>query len=111
MRSRSRPSWNGLESLSYYRKMKKRAALGLSNLETTHRFLLWSLASGASVASVVAITAIRATGRPIMAPLGASIIACTTFVTTTCWCLAFFMPDAYRSRVLAEPPSLDEPSV
>ena len=43
---------------------------------------------------------IRATGQPIMAPLGVSIIACTTLVTTTCWWLAFFMPDAYRRVVL-----------
>ncbi|GEM_PF-1298838 len=98
-------TWNGLESFRYYGKMKKRAALGISNPETTHRFLLWSLASAASVASAASMIVIRAAGLPIMAPLGASIIACTTFVTTTCWWLAFFMPDAYRRRVLGIDPT------
>ena len=97
--------WNGAESIRYYGKMKKRAALGLSNPETTHRFLLWGLASVTSVASTASIIVIRAAGLPIMAPLGASIIACTTLATTLCWWLAFFMPDVYRRRVLRIDPA------
>lgn len=92
--------WNGLESIRYYGKMKRRAALGLANAETTHRFLLWALASAASVAMVTAIIAIRAAGLPVLAPVGASLIACATLLTTACWWLAFFMPNVYRRRVL-----------
>ena len=96
--------WNGIESVRYYGKMKRRAAIGLSNPETTHRFLLWALASGASVSSIGVMIAIRAAGLPVMSPVGASIIACTTFVTTACWWLAFFMPDVYRRHVLGLAP-------
>jgi len=103
--------WNGLESIRYYGKMKKRAALGLANAETTHRFLLWALASAATVALAAVIIAIRAAGLPIMAPLGTTLISCTTLVTTACWWLAFFMPDAYRRRVLGIEPEAGEPAV
>ncbi|MEM9174187.1 MAG: hypothetical protein AAGC67_03060 [Myxococcota bacterium] len=99
--------WNGFESMRYYAKMKRRMALGLAHPETTHRFLLWSIASGTSVLMTLAIIAIRAAGLPIMAPLGASVIACSTFVTTFCWWLAFFMPDVYRRRVLGIAPEAD----
>jgi hypothetical protein len=93
--------WNGIESVRYYRIMLRRSAIGLSNAETTHRFLLWSIASFASVASILAISAIRASGVPIMSPVPIAIIACTSGITTTCWALAFFMPDAYRRLVLS----------
>jgi len=96
--------WNGFESIRYYGKMKRRAALGLANAETTHRFLLWSLASVASVALIAAIMTIRAAGLPILAPVGVSLIACAALVTTACWWLAFFMPDVYRRRVLGIAP-------
>ena len=88
--------------------MKKRAALGLSNPETTHRFLLWGLASILSVVGAAAMITIRAAGLPIMASLGGSIIACTTFATSVCWWLAFFMPEAYRRRFLGIGPSSAE---
>ncbi|MBB84637.1 MAG: hypothetical protein CL931_12575 [Deltaproteobacteria bacterium] len=97
--------WNGLESIAYYGKMKKCAALGLSNPETTHRFLLWGLASILSVVGAAAMITIRAAGLPIMAPLGGSIIACTTFATAACWWRAFFMRDAYPRIFLGIDPS------
>lgn len=94
-------AWNGIESVRYYHIMLRRSALGLANAETTHRFLLWSIASFASVFSILAISAIRASGVPIMSPLPIALIACTSGVTTLCWALAFFMPEAYRRRVLS----------
>lgn len=100
--------WNAVESLHYYRKMKRRAALGLANAETTHRFLLWALASGAAVGSILVMIGMRAAGLPILAPLGASLIACTSCVATICWWLAFFMPDAYRRKVLGVAAGRDE---
>lgn len=102
--------WNALESLRYYRNMKRRMALGLANAETTHRFLLWSLASGLSVFAVLTIIVIRASGTPIVSATPMAVIACTTFFTTACWALAFFMPDAYRRRFLeAQPDGPDAP--
>jgi len=97
-------AWNAFESFRYYRIMKRREKLGLANAETTHRFLLWAIASACSVLSIGSIAAIRATGVPILSSLPMSILSSTTLVTTTCWWLAFFMPDAYRRRVLGVDP-------
>lgn len=92
--------WNALESSEYYRRMRRRRALGLATADTTHRFLLWAVASWASAVPIAAISLMRSFGTPILTPLPISLIGCTTLVTSTCWWLAFFMPDAYRRRVL-----------
>ena len=55
-------------------------------------------------AKIAAIMTIRITGLPILAPLGASLISCASLLNTGCWWLAFFMPDAYRHRVLGIEP-------
>ena len=94
--------WNGLESSIYHRAMKKRLAIGLADPETTHRFLLWALASWGSVVHVSAILIIRASGLPILAPLPMTIIATSSLITSVCWWLAFLMPDFYRARVLGQ---------
>ena len=96
--------WNAFESFRYYGIMKRREKLGLANAETTHRFRLWAIASGCSVVSIGSIAVIRASGVPILSSMPMSIISCTTLVTTTCWWLAFFMPDGYRRRVLGIQP-------
>ena len=93
-------TWNAIESIRYWRIMKRRMALGLAQAETTHRFFLWGISSATSIITAVSIIVIRGSGLPIMAPLPMAIISCTTFVTSTCWWLAFFMPDAYRVHVL-----------
>ncbi len=41
--------WTSLESLLYYRLMRKRTKLGLADPLATHRFLLWGLGAGSSV--------------------------------------------------------------
>ena len=94
--------WNAIESSLYYRSMKKRLALGLAQPETTHRFLLWALASWCSVAQVAAVFVIRASGLPILAPLPMGIIAFSSLFASICWWLAFCMPETYRSRVLGQ---------
>jgi len=97
--------WNGMESIRYYANMKKRASIGLSSPEITHRFLLWSIASAACTLLVVAMIVIRAAGLPVLAPLGAILISSVALVAATCWWLAFFMPDLYQRRVLGIAPS------
>ncbi|HEB89594.1 MAG TPA: hypothetical protein ENI85_08500 [Deltaproteobacteria bacterium] len=94
--------WNGVESSLYYRAMQRRLAIGLAEPETTHRFLLWALASWGSVAHITAILVIRASGLPIIAPLPMTIIATSSLVTSVCWWLAFLMPDSYRTRILGD---------
>ncbi len=93
-------AWNAAESFRYWRIMKKRLALELARADTTHRFLLWGLASTASAFLALSILSIRAAGTPILSPAPMAIMTCSTLVTSSCWWLAFFMPAAYRRRVL-----------
>lgn len=97
-------AWNAGESFRYWRIMKRRVPLGLATPETTHRFLLWGLSSITSVGEAAAIMTIRASGMPIMSPLPMTIIAFAALLSSACWWLAFFMPDAYRRRVLGANP-------
>jgi hypothetical protein len=92
--------WNGAESAHYYRNMKRRLALGLAQAETTHRFLLWAIASWSTAGSIAALTAMRAAGIATVSALPMAVIAISTFVASGCWWLAFFMPNFYRRRVL-----------
>jgi hypothetical protein len=92
--------WNAVESFRYWRIMKRRMALDLARADTTHRFLLWGVASAASTFLALSILAIRASGTPILSPAPMTIMACSALVTSFCWWLAFFMPAAYRRQVL-----------
>ena len=84
--------------------MRRRIPLGLATVDTTHRFLLWAAASVLSVVTVGLILALRGTGTAILTPVPAMILASGTFVSSTCWWLAFFMPRGYRERVLGVQP-------
>jgi len=97
-------SWNGAESTRYYLNMKRRLALGLAQPETTHRFLLWAIASWCTAGPVAVIAVMRASGIAILSALPMATIACMGLVASGCWWLAFFMPDGYRSRVLGVHP-------
>jgi len=96
--------WNAVESTLYYWSMKKRARLGLADPVTTHRFLLWALASGTATAQIAAVISLRATGMPVLSPLPMSIIASCALLSSICWSLGFFMPGSYRDWLASEPP-------
>jgi len=53
-------AWTGLESFSYYGRMRKRSKLGLADPVVTNRFLLWGL---------VGVGAIIASGVPLVVGL------------------------------------------
>lgn len=91
-------AWNAVESFLYYGRMKRRRVLGLADAVTTHRFLLWGLASAAGTLQILFVIVIRAAGSPILAPMPALLISIASLLTTTCWWLGFFMPDTYRER-------------
>lgn len=95
--------WQCIESTLYYRNMRRRLVLGLVSPATTHRFLLWALASGFALAPVATVGVLRATGVAILSSGPAMIIAGASLVTSLCWWLAFFMPKAYRIHVVGEP--------
>ena len=92
-------AWNAIESTVYYRRMRKRLALELADPVTTHRFLLWALASWTSFAQIAAIAFLRGRGLPIVSPLPMAIIAVCALLSSACWWLAFLMPSAYRNRI------------
>ncbi len=92
--------WNAIESTLYYRNMKRRLVLGLANPETTHRFLLWSIASAASCVVAGTTIAIRVIGLAILSTLPITILSCGMLVTSVAWWLAFFMPKRYREFVI-----------
>lgn len=95
--------WQCVESTLYYRSMKRRLVLGLVSPATTHRFLLWALASGFALAPVLTLGVLRASGVAILSSLPTTIIAVAALVTSLCWWLAFFMPRAYRIHVVGDP--------
>jgi hypothetical protein len=96
--------WNATESFLYYWNMKRRLALDLADPETTHRFLLWGLASGCSLLSLSSILFIRGTGQVILDAFPMTIIALGSVASSACWSLAFFMPSFYRHRVVGVSP-------
>ena len=97
-------AWNAAESFAYYAKMKRRLAIGLADAQTTHRFLLWGIASTAGVLQTVVVAGLRASGLVIIAPMPALTISLVSLVTASCWWLAFFMPRFYVDRWLEPGP-------
>jgi hypothetical protein len=91
--------WNAIESTLYHRSMKKRLVLGLADAATTHRFALWAVAAWSACTQIAVILVIRGSGSPILAPTPMAVIAVSSLVGSICWWLAFFMPDAYRTRL------------
>lgn len=90
-------SWNAVESFLYYAKMKRRIPLGLADVTTTHRFLLWGIAGAFGSMQILVIIAIRASGLPILSPIPAMVVSMTALVTSLFWWTAFFMPESYKS--------------
>lgn len=95
-------AWTGVESFSYYGRMRKRSALGLADAVVTNRFLLWGL---------VAIGALVASGTPLVVGLlgGDSYHdlptriagALATIFGSVCLQLAFLPPQPYVSWLRA----------
>jgi len=95
-------AWTGLESFSYYGRMRKRRVLGLADPVVTNRFLLWGL---------VAISALVASGAPLVVGLlgGDSFNdvptriagAVGTIFGSICLQLAFLPPASYVSWLKA----------
>jgi hypothetical protein len=92
--------WNALESTLYYRRMRMRLALELTDRITTHRFLVWAIAGWTLVAQLLTLVALRASGVALLTPLPMTLIATSSLVVTLCCWLTFFMPGVYKKKVL-----------
>lgn len=92
--------WNALESTLYYRRMRMRLALELTDPITTHRFLAWAIAGWVVVAQLLTLIILRASGVALLTPLPMTIIAGSSLAATICCWLTFFMPEIYKKKVL-----------
>lgn len=93
-------AWTGFESLSYYRKLARRQALGLADAEVVNRVWLWGM-GGAAVAGLCAMMLLPMYFGvpPLRNPVTLIGMAIGASVATTCWFFAFFPPEAYLARV------------
>lgn len=95
-------AWTGLESFTYYRRMRRRSALGLADPVVTNRFLLWGIGIGAAgVGSVVSLAAQLATGNAMAEMPGLMLSNCLHGLTAAVlmW-IAFLPPAAWKRYVL-----------
>ncbi len=94
--------WGAVESLGYYRRLRRRLALGLADPLVTDRFRLWGIANAAIAAAFLVFLA----GRVVTAggPQPPLVMLLTSAVGVvagaTIW-LAFVPPAAYARRVRA----------
>jgi hypothetical protein len=88
--------WTGLESFSYYSRMRRRAAIGLADPVVTNRFLLWGLvAAGAIVASGLPL-AVGLLGGDSFNDVPTRVVgAAATIFGSVCLQLAFLPPKSY----------------
>lgn len=119
-------AWAFLESLRYWRSMKKRAVLGLSDPIVTNRFLLWSIwTAGASLMPAMALTlrllalvvlgdlenpaeAQSAYQPQVMALVRATFVLVAP-ASALALMLAFFPPKPYLARLRAGAEGADTP--
>jgi hypothetical protein len=94
--------WASLESLVYWRLMRRRLALGLADPLVTNRFALWGMGLGAGAAG----TTIAFLGNLFGARYGGSglvfeaLIAATGLVGAATLFLAFLPPARYQRWLL-----------
>ena len=99
------PLWTAVESFHYWGMMRKRVKLGLADPLVANRFLLWSIASFSSLASIWTVEIPSFLGYTRMSPeainlssftmVGTSIFGIATICT---YWLTFFPPAWYRAR-------------
>jgi hypothetical protein len=98
--------WTGVESLAYYRMLRRRRALGLADPVVMNRFLLWAASGFAAVAVCGSVVASMLAGYAPLRDAPPLIgIASAAIVTSVAWYLAVLPPEAYlrfiRRRAVA----------
>jgi hypothetical protein len=104
-------TWTGLESFAYYRRVRRRLALGLSDPVVVNRFLLWAVTGFAIglLATVIAVLLLQ--GRAILVdPIALSVISGASVFGGTAWLLTFLPPAFYLDFVRARASGCSEPS-
>jgi hypothetical protein len=90
--------WSSLESLAFWRMMRRRTHLGLADPLVTHRFALWGIALGIGAANLSASFIGLVLRR---APIGATELAIGVggVIVALCLTLAFLPPRRYRAYI------------
>jgi hypothetical protein len=97
--------WSAVESLRYWRLMKRRVALGLADPVTTHRFLLWGLAGAAMVFSACAnLLASIFSPLSVLHPAVLLVTSVCGFTNTAALILTFVPPARFVAWVRARHP-------
>jgi hypothetical protein len=99
------PLWTAVEAFRYWKLMRKRVALGLADPLVANRFLLWTIASTSTVASIWLVEVPTFLGYERMSAAAEKITSITMLCTSafgiaticTYW-LTFFPPAWYQDR-------------
>jgi hypothetical protein len=102
------PLWSMSESYAYYRRMRRRLAIGLADPLVCNRFLLWTLASVSSLGSIWIVN-VPVLAQPFIAEAELQSLTVVSLLVTALFGLGtvsmywftFFPPDWYRARVSA----------
>jgi hypothetical protein len=93
-------AWSAVESLRYWRLMRRRAALGLAEPVATNRFFLWGIAGAAMViGSGANLLASIVTPLGVLHPVALLVTSVCGFAYTTALVLTFVPPARYTSWV------------
>lgn len=102
------PLWTTIEAFRYWGQMRKRVLLGLADPLVANRFLLWTIASIFSLASIWTVQIPAFLGYERMSAAAEQISSITLLCTaafgiaTICaYALAFFPPQWYKNRFSA----------
>ncbi len=94
--------WTALESLHYWRMLRRRLVLGLADPIVANRFLLWAISGGTTALLCTAILACLWAELVVLHhPLPLSLIALMGSVVSIAWYLSFFPPEGYRRAIRA----------
>ena len=91
--------WSALEALGWYRRLRRRLALGLSDAGVVDRFRLWTVWGFSMTMGSVINLVFTAAGQTIHHPVPLFVTAVCGFVNAGALLLAFFAPRSYRARV------------
>jgi len=104
------PVWAMIEALRYYRRMRRRLALGLADPVVANRILLWGI--GSALASTIVLASLIQTVVPpthILVELATLNIGVCGSVASLIYALAFFPPARYRAWLRAGAPAAPVP--
>ena len=96
--------WSAIESALYWRKLLRRAAVGLADPEVVNRVGLWCVSGVASVLSSVTTLSVGISGlNPFQHPVALLVVALSGLVSSSSLVLAFLPPERYRAWVRSRP--------